>query len=256
MAGIVGSVVDALDAISSLSLSPSALLSAPLSLALSVGFAVTFVSTVTTDGLAASVADVPTGEAAAGEMMVDVRDTLPDDDKVAGDGIGRAPAPATASMPVATMDTRITPSSFSSKVDPKMITASLSTSRRTRLAASSTSNRVISRPPVTLINTARAPCMVMSSSSGLLIAASAACVARLSPDASPVPIMALPISLITARMSAKSRLIWPGLIIRSVTPATPWCNTVSAMWNASAKVVRSFASRNRFWFGMTISVST
>ena len=94
MAGIVGSVLDALDAISSLSLSPSALLSAPLSLALSVGFAVTFVSAVTTDGLAASVADVPTGEAATGEMMVDVRDTLPDDDKVAGDGIGRKPGHA------------------------------------------------------------------------------------------------------------------------------------------------------------------
>ena len=135
-------------------------------------------------------------------------------------GTGWMPAVA-ASIPVATIETRMTPSSFSSKVDPKMMTASLSTSRRTRLAASSTSNKVMSSPPVTLISTARAPCMVMSSSSGLLIAASAAWVARLSPDASPVPIMALPISLITARISAKSRLIWPGLIIRSVTPATP-----------------------------------
>ena len=124
-------------------------------------------------------------------------------------------------MPVATTETRITPSSLSSNADPKMIVASVSTSFRILLAASSTSKRVISRPPVMFMRTALAPFMVVSSSSGLLIAASAACVARASPDASPVPIMALPISPMTARISAKSRFIWPGLIIRSVTPQTP-----------------------------------
>ena len=36
-----------------------------------------------------------------------------------------------------------------------------------------------------------------------------------------MPIIALPISLITVRMSAKSRLIRPGITIRSVTPRTP-----------------------------------
>ncbi len=76
------------------------------------------------------------------------------------------------------------------------------------------------------------------------------------PRPSPVPIIALPISLITVRTSAKSRLIRPGMTIRSVTPRTPECSTSSASWKASAKVVFSLAMRNRFWFGMTISVST
>ena len=107
-----------------------------------------------------------------------------------------------------------------------------------------------------LISTPRAPRIETSSSSGLEIAASAASIARRSPSASPVPIIALPISLITVRMSAKSRLIRPGMTMRSVTPRTPMCSTWSAILNASAKVVRSLASRNRFWLGMTIRVST
>ena len=134
---------------------------------------------------------------------------------------GRGPVCSIASIPVATTDTRITPSSFSSKAEPKMMVASGSTSLRIRFAASSTSNRVISIPPVILIRTAFAPFIEVSSSNGLLIAASAASMARVSPEASPVPIIALPISDITARISAKSRLIRPGFIIRSVTPHTP-----------------------------------
>ena len=51
--------------------------------------------------------------------------------------------------------------------------------------------------------------------------ASAAVKARFSPEASPVPIIALPISRITARTSAKSRLMRPSLTIRSVMQATP-----------------------------------
>ncbi len=80
--------------------------------------------------------------------------------------------------------------------------------------------------------------------------------ARSSPEASPVPIIALPISVMTVRTSAKSRLIRPGSTIRSVIERTPECSTWSAMPNASAKVVFSLAMRNRFWFGMTIRVST
>ena len=72
-----------------------------------------------------------------------------------------------------------------------------------------------------LISTPRAPFIETSSSSGLEIAASAAEIARRSPSASPVPIIALPISAMTVRMSAKSRLIRPGMTIRSVTPRTP-----------------------------------
>ena len=137
-----------------------------------------------------------------------------------------------------------------------MMLASSSTSLRMRFAASSTSNRVMSRPPVMLISTPRAPRRLVSSSSGLEMAASAAFTARSSPSASPVPIIALPISAITVRMSAKSRFTTPGLTIRSVTPRTPMCRTLSAILKASAKVVRSLAILNRFWFGMTMSVST
>ena len=45
--------------------------------------------------------------------------------------------------------------------------------------------------------------------------------ARCSPDASPVPITAEPMPLITVRTSAKSRLIRPSLMIRSTMQATP-----------------------------------
>ena len=137
-----------------------------------------------------------------------------------------------------------------------MIFASGSTSSRILFAASSTSNKVISRPPVMLIKTPRAPFIDTSSSSGLEIAASAASTARRSPSASPVPIIALPISAITARTSAKSRLIKPGITIKSVTPRTPDCKTSSAIRNASEKVVFSFATRNKFWLGIMINVST
>ena len=114
----------------------------------------------------------------------------------------------------------------------------------------------MSLPPEILISTPLAPRMDTSSSSGLAIAASAASMARFSPVPSPVPIMALPISFITVRTSAKSRLISPGLIIRSVMPETPECNTSSAKAKASAKVVCALAIRNKFWFGMIINVST
>ena len=134
---------------------------------------------------------------------------------------GRGMCLMSASMPVATIETRITPSIVSSNVEPKMMLAPSSTSSRTRLAASSTSNRVMSRPPVMLINRPWAPFIDTSSKSGLAIAASDASIARRSPDASPVPIIALPISPITVRMSAKSRLMRPGITIRSVTPRTP-----------------------------------
>ncbi len=101
-----------------------------------------------------------------------------------------------------------------------------------------------------------APFMHTSSSSGLEMAASAASTARRSPLDSPVPIIALPMPAITARTSAKSRLIRPSFTIRSVMQATPARNTSSAMAKASVKVVFSLATRNRFWFGIISSVST
>src|SRR5208282_3161805 len=68
-------------------------------------------------------------------------------------------------------------------------------------------------------------------------------------------LIALPISRMTARTSAKSRLMRPSLTIRSVMQATPEWSTWSAIAKASVKVVFSLATRNRFWFGMMISVS-
>ena len=122
---------------------------------------------------------------------------------------------------MATTDTLIIPSRDGSKVVPTKILASPSISSLILLAASSNSNKVISFPPVTLIKTPLAPESEISSKRGLAIAFSAACCALSSPLASPVPIIALPISSITARTSAKSRFINPGLTIKSVTPFTP-----------------------------------
>ena len=107
-----------------------------------------------------------------------------------------------------------------------------------------------------LIRTPRAPRIETSSSNGLSIAARAASSARPSPSPSPIPIIAVPMPFMIVRTSAKSRLIRPGMIIRSVMPRTPEYKTSSAMRKASANVVRSLAMRKRFWFGTTISVST
>ena len=72
-----------------------------------------------------------------------------------------------------------------------------------------------------------------SSSSGEVIAALAASAARLSPVAEPMPISAEPASRMIVRTSAKSRLIRPGTVIRSVIPWTPWRRMSSALRKAS-----------------------
>src|SRR5436305_829597 len=77
-------------------------------------------------------------------------------------------------MPVATTDTRTMPSRLSSKVAPTMMLASLSTSSRMRVAASSTSYRVRSLPPVIEMSRPLAPFIEVSSISGGEIALSAA----------------------------------------------------------------------------------
>ena len=57
------------------------------------------------------------------------------------------------------------------------------------------------------------------------------------------------------RTSAKSRLISPGIVIRSQIPCTPWRSTSSATLNASSiDVERSSTSSSRS-FGITIVVS-
>ena len=94
------------------------------------------------------------------------------------------------------------------------------------------------------------------SSSGLEIAFLAASAARCSPAASPMPIRAEPASCMIVRTSAKSRLIRPGVVIRSVMPCTPWRRTLSASRNASRMLVRRSTTASSFSFGITISVST
>ena len=58
------------------------------------------------------------------------------------------------------------------------------------------------------------------------------------------------------RTSAKSRLIRPGIVIRSVMPWTPWRRTSSASRKASRIEVRRSTIASSFSLGITISVST
>ena len=60
---------------------------------------------------------------------------------------------------------------------------------------------------------------------------------------------------ITDCTSAKSRLIRPGLVIRSVMLLTPARRTLSASRKLSTNDVFSPTSRNRFWLGTTMRVS-
>ncbi len=71
-----------------------------------------------------------------------------------------------------------------------------------------------------------------------------------------MPIMAVPASFMTVRMSAKSRLMRPGMVMRSVTPWMPWRSVSSAMRKASTMEVFLLTISSRRSFGMTMSVST
>ena len=122
-------------------------------------------------------------------------------------------------------------------------------------AASDTSSSPMSSPPVTLMRTPRAPSIEVSSS-GLLIAAWAARMARSSPLATPMPINADPASCMIVRTSAKSRLMSPGTVIRSAMPCTPCRRTSSARRKASTTVAaRSMICSSRS-LGMVINVLT
>ena len=99
-----------------------------------------------------------------------------------------------------------------------------------------------------------APSMV-DSNSGELMACSAAFITRLSPRAEPTPMSAEPASAMTERTSAKSTLMRPGIVIRSVMPCTPLCSTWSAARKASIMVRLDESSCNSRSLGMTMSVS-
>ena len=103
---------------------------------------------------------------------------------------------------------------------PKMMFASACADCETSAAASLISNRPRSEPPAIESSTPWAPSME-ASSSGLETAISAAATARSSPRAEPMPMSAEPAFRITDLTSAKSRLIRPGVVIRSVMPETP-----------------------------------
>ena len=71
-----------------------------------------------------------------------------------------------------------------------------------------------------------------------------------------MPMRAEPASLMTIFTSAKSVLIRPGVVMRSVMPWTPWRRTSSAILKAFSTEVLSLETVSRRSFGMTISVST
>ena len=140
-------------------------------------------------------------------------------------------------------------------VAPKMMLASACTASDTIAAASLISNRPRSEPPAIESSTPWAP-SIDSSSSGLETASSAASTARFSPRAEPMPIRAEPALDITDFTSAKSRLIRPGVVIRSVMPETPCSSTWSACLKASSMLTLRSEIISSLSLGITMRVST
>ncbi len=138
---------------------------------------------------------------------------------------------------------------------PKMMLASGAAAMETSWAASLISNRPRSEPPAIDSSTPWAPSM-LASSSGLETAISAAATERSSPRAWPMPMRAEPAPDMTDLTSAKSRLIRPGVVIRSVMPWTPDSSTWSAALNASSTLTWRSEIDNRRSLGITMRVST
>ena len=176
------------------------------------------------------------------------------DDTVAT-GTTRRRRAARAPKPVAIAVTRTSSPMPSSIAAPKMTFAFESAASRTTSAASSTSASPRSGPPVMLRRIPVAPSRVCSSS-GDEIAARAASTARFSPRATPMPMSAEPASFMIVRTSAKSRLIRPGTVMRSVIPCTPCRRMSSAIRNASVTGVSGSTTCKSRSFSMTISAST
>ncbi len=121
------------------------------------------------------------------------------------------------SNPAAITVTRTSSPRESSMTVPKMMFASGCAASWTSDADSLISKRPRSEPPAIESSTPCAP-SIEASSSGELIAFCAAWTARPSPLAEPMPINAEPAPDMTDLTSAKSRLIRPGVVIRSVMP--------------------------------------
>ena len=88
------------------------------------------------------------------------------------------------------------------------------------------------------------------------MAARAALTARPSPVDEPMPMMAVPALLMIIFTSAKSVLISPGTVIRSVMPWTPCMRTSSAILKALTIEVFSFDTVSSRSLGMMMRVST
>ena len=71
-----------------------------------------------------------------------------------------------------------------------------------------------------------------------------------------MPMSAEPASFMIIFTSAKSVLMRPGVVIRSVMPCTPCSSTSSAILNALSTDVFSFDTVSNRSFGMTMRVST
>ena len=71
-----------------------------------------------------------------------------------------------------------------------------------------------------------------------------------------MPISDAPASCMIVRTSAKSRLIRPGTVMRSVMPCTPWRRTSSAIRKASMIEVRRSTTSIRRSLGMMMTEST
>ncbi len=151
--------------------------------------------------------------------------------------------------------TRISLPMLSSTAVPHIMSASSPTSLYIRSEASVISSIVKSLLLVMFIKTPLAPEMEISSNNGWDMARWAASTARFSPLAMPMPMMARPALDIIVLTSAKSRLISPGIIIRSVIPLTEWSSTSSAFLNISIILAFLDARPLSLSLGMVITVS-
>ena len=159
-----------------------------------------------------------------------------------------------ASKPAAITVTRTSSPRESSITVPKMMFASGWAASCTSEAASLISKSPRSLPPAIDISTPWAP-SIEASSSGELMAISAALSARPSPRDEPMPISAVPAPLMIPLTSAKSTLIRPGVVIRSVMPWTPLSRTSSALRKASISETPASPICSRRSLGITMSVS-
>ena len=122
-------------------------------------------------------------------------------------------------------------------------------------AAWVTSLKVTPEPPTMFIKIPRAP-SIDASSKGEVMAARAAFTARPSPVELPTPMMAVPALRMMVFTSAKSVLISPGTVMRSVTPRTAESKTSSAILKASSIEVSGAVTDSSRSLGITIKVST